>query len=104
MRTTMATQPAGPPGLHRATTTATAAATTTATTASRNRERIAPAAACRATGSRAGCPAPGTCDAMPRVVVAAQRLIDPAPFVISARALTKRYRMGEVDVVALRGV
>jgi putative ABC transport system ATP-binding protein len=37
-------------------------------------------------------------------VVSARASSNPAPSVISARALVKRYRMGEVDVVALRGV
>ena len=37
-------------------------------------------------------------------VVAAHASTDTAPSVICARGLIKRYRMGEVDVVALRGV
>jgi len=43
-------------------------------------------------------------DATPRGVVSAAAATKSAPAVISARALVKRYRMGEVDVVALRGV
>jgi putative ABC transport system ATP-binding protein len=37
-------------------------------------------------------------------VVSVPASTDPAPVVVSAHALVKRYRMGEVDVVALRGV
>jgi putative ABC transport system ATP-binding protein len=41
----------------------------------------------------------------PRYTVVSEQISNvPARSVISARALTKRYRMGEVDVVALRGV
>jgi putative ABC transport system ATP-binding protein len=37
-------------------------------------------------------------------MVAVATSLEPLPVVITARALVKRYRMGEVEVVALRGV
>jgi putative ABC transport system ATP-binding protein len=47
----------------------------------------------------------GTCDAACLAVTAAPAVSpSSSAVVISARGLTKRYRMGEVDVVALRGV